>query len=100
MFEIRLTDPFIAWLAGIRDEWTRRRLVRRLRRAVNGNLGDTKPVGNGVHEMPENFGPGWRMYYVRRGQVLIVMLGGGSKSSQRADIDAAIDFAATLEDEP
>lgn len=77
---------------------TRRRLATRLRKASLGNLGDVKPVGGGVVEMRERFGPGWRMYYVLRGTALIVMLGGGDKSTQRADIAAAIELAATLED--
>jgi len=62
-----------------------------------GNLGDVKPVGEGVVEMREHFGPGWRMYYVQRGSQLIVMLGGGDKSSQSADIAKAIQLASTLE---
>lgn len=63
-----------------------------------GNLGDVKPVGGGVFEMREHFGPGWRMYYTRRGEVLIVVLGGGEKSTQAADIARAIKLAATLEE--
>ena len=74
------------------------RLNGRLRKALLGNLGDVKPVGQGVFEMREHFGPGWRMYYVQRGSVLIVMLGGGDKSTQAADIAKAIDLAASLED--
>lgn len=62
-----------------------------------GNLGDVKPVGEGVVEMREHFGPGWRMYYVQRVSQLIVMLGGGDKSSQSADIAKAIQLASTLE---
>ena len=58
-------------------------------RPLRGNLGDVKPVGEGVWEMREFFGPGWRMYYVQRGDVLIVMLGGGDKSSQERDIATA-----------
>lgn len=65
-----------------------------------GNLGDVKPLGNGVFEMREFFGSGWRMYYVQRRNVLIVMLGGGDKSTQKADITAAFDRAARLEDDP
>ena len=56
------------------------------------------PVGEGVFEMREHFGPGWRMYYVQRGEVLIVMLGGGDKSDQQTDIDRAIALAKFLED--
>ena len=78
---------------------TRIRLVRRLERAQRGALGDVKPVGEGVFEMREFFGPGWRMYYVQRGSVVIVMLGGGDKSTQQADIAAAQALAATLEPE-
>ena len=63
-----------------------------------GNLGDVEPVGDGVFEMREHFGPGWRMYYVQRGDVLIVMLGGGDKSTQQTDIDRAIALAKSLED--
>ena len=74
------------------------RLARRLEKAQKGNLGDVKPVGDGVFEMREHFGPGWRMYYVQRGQVLIVMLGGGDKSTQAADLAKAVELAATLED--
>ena len=77
---------------------THRRLARRLDRAQAGNLGDVKPVGECVFEMREFFGPGWRMYYVQRGDVLIVMLGGGDKSTQSADIAKAIKLASTLEE--
>lgn len=84
-------------MGGLRDLRARQRLAARLRKASLGNLGDVKPVGGGVHEMREHFGPGWRMYYVQRGDVLIVMLGGGDKSSQSADISRAIRLAAQLE---
>lgn len=63
-----------------------------------GLLGDVKPVGEGVYEMRENFGPGWRMYYIQRGATLVVMLGGGDKSTQKTDIAKAIALAASLED--
>lgn len=98
MFTIKRTDEFAAWLGGLKDGLTKRRLARRLERAQHGNLGDVKPVGEGVFEMREFFGPGWRMYYVQRGDVLIVMLGGGDKASQSADIKKAVALAATLEE--
>ena len=98
MFTIKRTDEFAAWLDGLKDRTTRVRLARRLDKAQRGNLGDVQPVGDGVFEMREFFGPGWRMYYMRRGKTLIVMLGGGDKSSQSADIDKAIAVAKTLED--
>jgi putative addiction module killer protein len=98
MFSVRRTPQFDAWFASLRDGTTRRRLALRLRKAQLGNLGDVRPVGAGVSEMREHFGPGWRMYYVQRGAVIVVMLGGGSKATQPADIAAAQALAATLED--
>ena len=98
MFSIKRTDEFNSWLFSLKDGLTHRRLLARLRKATQGNLGDVKAVGEGVFEMREHFGPGWRMYYIQRGSVLIVMLGGGDKSSQSADIDKAIKLAATVED--
>ncbi len=68
-----------------------------IRKATQGNLGDTKSVGKGVFEMRGHFGLGWRMYYIQHGAVLIVMLGGGSKSTQAADIAKAVKLAATME---
>jgi len=73
--------------------------VERLRKASLGNLGDVKPVGKGVVEMREHFGPGWRMYFTLRGTQLVVMLGGEAKSSQRTDIIAAQRRAAMIEEE-
>lgn len=66
VFTIKRTDGFNAWLLGLKDGLTHRRLLARLRKASVGNLGDVKPVGAGVFEMREHFGPGWRMYYVQR----------------------------------
>lgn len=94
---VKLTDEFSSWLDGIRDGATRRRLGRRLEKAQVGNLGDVESVGDGVSEMREHFGRGWRMYFVRRGAVLIVMLGGGDKSTQARDITAAKKLAASIE---
>lgn len=98
MLTIKQTPEFSRWLRGLRDGLTQRRLALRLRKASLGNLGDVKPVGDRVYEMREHFGPGWRMYYARRGEVVIVMLGGGDKASQAADIARAIQLAAQLED--
>ena len=89
MYNVFESDTFERWIDGLRDRPTRIRLRRRLGKAMRGNLGDVKAVGDGVWEMREFFGPGWRMYYVQRGNVLIVMLGGGDKSSQNEDIAAA-----------
>jgi putative addiction module killer protein len=98
VFKIKYTNAFKTWLFGLNDGLAHRRLARRLEKVQSGKLGDVKPVGGGVFEMREHFGPGWRMYYVKRGSVLIVMLGGGDKSSQSADIAKAVKLAATIEE--
>ena len=98
MLILKTTPEFDRWLAGIRDRMVVQRLNTRLRKATLGNLGDVKPVGGGVYEMREHFGPGWRMYYARRGEVIVLMLGGGLKSTQAADIARAVNRAATVED--
>ena len=96
MYTVLETDAFIDWVNSLRDRPTRIRLRRRLGKAVRGNLGDVKPVGDGIWEMRDFFGPGWRMYYVQRGELVIMMLGGGDKSSQASDIEAAKAIAKDL----
>ncbi|MDR2881419.1 MAG: type II toxin-antitoxin system RelE/ParE family toxin [Azoarcus sp.] len=100
MYTILMLPGFEKWIIGLRDISTRRRLVTRLRKAELGNLGDVVRVSEKVWEMREFFGPGWRMYYTLRGGALVVMLGGGDKSTQSNDIAKAIELAATLEVEP
>ena len=89
MFEVRQTARFATWLAGLRDERARARILKRLDRAKGGNLGDVAPVGAGVSEMRIFYGPGYRVYFVQRGSILIVLLCGGDKSTQGADIEEA-----------
>ncbi len=72
MYQVETTEAFDLWLGSVKDSLTRRRLARRLEKAQQGNLGDVKVVGEGVWEMREFFGPGWRMYYIQQGDVLIV----------------------------
>lgn len=98
MYIVKRTTEFDAWLHGIKDHGARLRLARRLDKVQRGVLGDVKPVGQGVMEMREFFGPGWRMYFVQRNDVLVVMLGGGDKSSQSSDITKAIQLMHQLED--
>ncbi len=98
MYTVKTLPEFDVWLGGLKDRMTRQRLSLRLRKAMLGNLGDVKPLGNSVFEMREHFGPGWRMYYLKRGDVLIVMLGGGDKGSQSKDIAVAKQRATVLED--
>lgn len=97
-YTVKRLDEFSDWLKGLKDALTQQRLNKRLRKAQLGNLGDVESVSEGVFEMREHFGPGWRMYYVQRGEVLIVMLGGGDKSTQQADIHRAEALAKRLED--
>ena len=96
MNTIKRMPEFDRWLAGIRDGMTRIRLAKRLDKAQRGLLGDVAPVGEGVMEMREFFGPGWRMYYVEQNGMLIVILGGGDKSTQLDDISRAIALSKTI----
>ena len=97
-YTVKRLEEFSNWLKGLKDGLTRQRLNKRLRKVQLGNLGDVEPVGEGVYEMREHFGPGWRMYYVQRGDALLVMLGGGDKSTQQSDIKRAIELSKSLED--
>ena len=96
MYIVKQLPEFSDWLFGLQDGMTHRRLARRLEKAQRGLLGDVAPVGEGVFEMREFFGPGWRMYYVQRDGVLIIMVGDGDKSTQQADIARAVALAKTI----
>lgn len=98
MFTIKTTDGFDAWLDGLRDKKAQRRIVARLRKLSFGLFGDVKPVGEGVSEAREHFGPGYRIYFMQRGKSLIVVLAGGNKSTQQSDIELALTLARQLED--
>lgn len=98
MLEIRKTGIFAAWLAGLRDERAKAAIAARIDRLALGNAGDVEPVGEGVSEMRIHFGPGYRVYFIRRGRTIIVLLCGGDKSSQVKDIKTAKTLAANLED--
>lgn len=98
MYTVKRTAEFDDWLSSIKDGLTRIRLAKRLDKVQRGLLGDVQPVGDGVCEMREFFGPGWRMYYVERNGIIIVMLGGGDKSTQQADITAAIALSKSIEE--
>ena len=99
MYSVIETEEFIQWMENLRDTPTRIRLQRRLGKAARGNLGDVKPVGGDVYEMREFFGPGWRMYYLKQGAAIILMLGGGDKSTQDRDIERAKALALELQNE-
>ena len=96
MFEIRKSADFAAWLDGLRDVRGRARVQARIERLAAGNPGDVKPVGQGVSELRIDFGPGYRVYFVRKGQTVIVLLAGGDKETQAADIKTALRLARNL----
>ena len=94
---IQQTDTFAHWHGALRDLRARIAIARRIDRAAAGNLGDVKPVGEGVAEMRVNVGPGYRLYFTRRGEMLILLLCGGDKSSQSRDIALAKRLAGEIE---
>ena len=93
MIEVRETEAYADWFASLRVLQARARVLVRIRRLSLGNAGDVKAVGEGVSELRIDYGPGYRVYFVRRGALLIVLLGGGDKRSQRRDIAAALELA-------
>jgi len=99
MVEVRQTELFVQWLAGLRDLRARAKVLARIERLISGNPGDVKPVRAGVSELRINYGPGYRVYYLQRGTALIILLAGGDKSSQAKDIDEALLLAANLMEE-
>ena len=97
MIEVRQTDIFANWFAGLRDRQARARITVRIRRLSLGNPGDVKPVGGGVSEMRIDYGPGYRVYFVRRGDTVVVLLCGGDKRSQDRDIARALELAQEVQ---
>lgn len=96
MIEIRQTETFAAWLGDLRDQQAKARIQTRIRRLSLGNPGDVKPVGEGVSEMRIDYGPGYRVYFVQRGELLIVLIAGGDKSTQDRDVSTALELARNL----
>lgn len=96
MIEVRETDVFAAWFERLRDRQARARITARIRRLSLGNPGDVKPVGGGISEMRIDYGPGYRVYFVRRGEVVVILLCGGDKRTQRRDIERALELADEL----
>ena len=96
MFTVRQTEEFVAWLDDLKDKRAQVRIAARLRQAEAGSLGDWQPVEGEVSEMRVHYGPGYRLYFVRRGRVIVVILNAGDKSTQRQDIRRALKLAAEL----
>lgn len=100
MVEIRKTDLFVQWLDHLVDIHARARVQARIERLAAGNPGDVEPVGEGVSELRINYGPGYRIYFKRRGRELIILLAGGDKSTQAKDIKVALRLARNLSEQP
>jgi putative addiction module killer protein len=96
MIEIRQTETFAAWFAKLRDRTAKARVLVRIDRLSLGNPGDVRPVGEGISEMRIGYGPGYRVYFVGRGEQAVVLLAGGDKSSQARDIATALRLARSL----
>ena len=86
MIEMIRSEQFDKWVSGLRDLRAIARIAARLERLAMGHEGDAKPVGGGVSEMRIDYGPGYRIYYMRRGQIVVILLLGGDKSTQSKDI--------------
>jgi putative addiction module killer protein len=96
VIEIRKTEHFVQWLDGLRDLKARASVQARIERLASGNPGDVRPVGESVSELRIHYGPGYRVYFTRRGRELVILLAGGNKSTQAKDIKVALQLARNL----
>jgi putative addiction module killer protein len=98
MMEIRKTEIFSKWFDGLKDRRAKARIQARIDRVEMGNFGDVAPVGEGVSELRIFYGPGYRVYFIQRGSVIVILLSGGAKSTQTSDIRQAKEIAKQIED--
>ncbi len=98
MMEVRQTKAFSGWMSRLRDHRARAKILVRIERLALGNPGDVKPVGEGISELRVDYGPGYRVYFLKRGKAYILLLCGGDKGTQNKDIRTAKEIAASLED--
>lgn len=96
MLEIRKTETYAQWLDNLRDLQARARIQVRIERLSAGNAGDVKTVGEGVSELRIDYGPGYRVYFTKRGREVVILLAGGDKTTQAADIKIALRLARNL----
>lgn len=94
--EIRQTETYSRWFSTLRDRQAKARIDIRIRRLSMGNPGDVKPVEQGISELRINYGPGYRVYFIQRGETFIILLAGGNKRTQEQDIKTALDLAQDL----
>jgi putative addiction module killer protein len=99
VYQLRQTETFAEWLTGLQDIKAKARILARLESARLGNLGDCKAVGSGMREMRIHSGPGYRVYFIQKRELILILLCGGSKSSQRRDIARARRIANEIEDD-
>ena len=96
MVEVSKTEAFAKWLDGLRDLYARARVQARIERLAAGHAGDVKFVGEGVSELRIDYGPGYRVYFTRRGRAVVILLAGGDKRTQATDIKTALRLARNL----
>lgn len=96
--EVIQSATFEVWFDGLKDRQTKTRIQARIDRLAIGNFGDTKPVHEGLSELRIDYGPGYRVYFIRRGAIVVVLLAGGDKSTQDRDIKRAIKMAKEWKD--
>ena len=96
MLEIRESSAYADWFAALHDRVAKARIDIRIRRLSLNNPGDVRPVGDGVSELRIHYGPGYRVYFIKQGETVVILLAGGSKSTQQADIRKAKDLARIL----
>jgi putative addiction module killer protein len=96
VIELRKTAVFARWLDRLRDIQARARVQARIERLAAGNAGDVRPVGEGVSELRIDYGPGYRVYFTKRGREVVILLAGGDKSTQPSDIKSALRLARNL----
>ena len=99
MFTVLQTEEFVAWLDDLKDKRAQVRIAARLRQAESGNLGDWQPIEGEVSELRVNYGPGYRLYFARRGRIIVVILNAGDKTTQKRDIRRALKLVAELGDD-
>jgi putative addiction module killer protein len=98
MITVRETENFKKWIRGLKDRVAQSIITARIRRISAGNFGDSKPIGDGISELRIDYGPGYRVYFTRRGQEIIILLCGGDKSAQSRDIESAKRIAKNIEE--
>lgn len=98
MIEIRKTEIFTKWFEGLKDRQAKARIQARIDRVQMGNFGDVAPVGEGISELRIFYGPGYRVYFIKRGAAVVILLSGGDKSTQTSDIVRAKEIVKQLEE--